>query len=375
MLFFGFLTDGYTAERHEIYLALGASQLQFFDEQRNLTDAWPYSGLRMVDDLYDGQPIRLSHASRPAACLTIVDPRFLTLLTLAVPQVCVRRRTRRRTFLPIIGWGAALAVTILGLLWWVPQLANIIAPMVPRSWEAMIGQRITEPFVRQTPVCSGAAGQAALQDLTNRLADTVSTSFPFQVTVYRSPVVNAFAMPGGRIVVFYGLISGAQSPEEVAGVLAHEMGHLVQHHPMRGLIRSLGLRLVSTAILGGFSATAASGAQIGEVLFGLSYSREDEIEADRIGADMLTRADIRGDGLIDFFIRYQGDEKVNDVAHHEENSTRNSVMALLSTHPPGYERIARLRPYMLGKREALTAVQWRALQAMCDDANDEFKRG
>jgi len=373
MMFAGFLTDGRTAERHATQIVLGASQLRFFDEQGRLTDEWSYVGLQMVDDVYESQPTRLSHMDRNAACLTIEDQRFLSILTLAVPHVCGRRRVRRRTILPIVSWGIALVVTVLGLLWWVPRLADDLAQVAPRSWEKVIGQRITETFVRQAPVCNGAAGQAALQGLTDRLAATTATPFPFQVRVYHSPVVNAFAMPGGQIVVFYGLISGAQSPEEVAGVLAHEMGHQVQHHPMRGLIRSLGLRLVSTAVLGGFSATAASGAHVGEVLFGLSYSREDETEADRIGADMLTRANIRGDGLIDFFTRYQGGDEASAASRREASSTQSHVMAFLSTHPPGHERISHVRPLMLGKRDALTAAQWKSVQAICGEASEKLR--
>lgn len=373
MIFPGFLTDGQTAERRVTHVMLGASQLRLFDEQGRLTEEWPYVGLQMVDDMYGSHPIRLSHADRGPACLTIEDRRFLSLLKLAVPHVCGRRWARRQTLFPIASWGAALAVTILGLLWWVPHLANDIAHVVPKSWEKAIGQQITETFVRRIPVCHGAAGQAALQGLTDRLAATMATRFPFQVQVYHSPVVNAFAMPGGRIVVFYGLISGAQSPEEVAGVLAHEMGHQVQHHPMRGLIRSFGLRLVSASVLGGFSATAASGAQVGEVLFGLSYSREDESEADRIGADMLTRANIRGDGLINFFTRYQGGDNAHNESHREAKSTQNPLMTFLSTHPPGHERIAHIRPLMRGKRDAMTATEWKDVQAICNKTDEEVR--
>jgi predicted Zn-dependent protease len=267
-------------------------------------------------------------------------------------------------------WGLALVFTVLGMLRWVPRLADDLIHVMPGQWEESIGQRIAATLVRQAPVCNGAAGQAALQGLTDRLAATMSPPFPFQVRVYKSPVVNAFAVPGGQIVVFSGLIGGAQSPEEVAGVLAHEMGHQVRHHPMRGLIRSLGLRMVSAAILGGFSATAASGAHAGEVLFNLSYSREDETEADRLGAGMLTRANIRGDGLIDFFTRYQRSEETRAMSRRGAHSVRNQVMAFLSTHPPGHERIARVRPLMLGQREALTAAQWKAVQAICDGTEE-----
>jgi predicted Zn-dependent protease len=193
------------------------------------------------------------------------------------------------------------------------------------------------------------------------------TATPFTVRVHRSPVVNAFALPGGHIVVFQGLVTAAQSPEEVAGVLAHEMAHQIQRHPMRGLIHAMGLRMVSGTVLGGFSAAAASGAHLGEVLFTLSYSRETETEADRIGVEILNKADIRGDGLIDFFTRYQENDETKSTHHGAKDSVEDRLMSFLSTHPPGKARIASIRALVQGKGDALTAKQWKALRAICDE--------
>ncbi len=367
MVFSGFLTDGDTAERRSLQITLGAQQLCFFDEQGRFVDEWSYTQLQVIDGLYRGQPIRLSHPNRSGACLTIEDRRVLPLLRSAVPYLRGHTRVTHASTARLFCWGLAVAMAIVGLLRGIPRLADPLARVVPMQWEQMLGQQITESFVQDAPICDDAAGQAALQVLVDRLAASAFTPFPFTIQVRSTPMVNAFALPGGRIVVFHGLVQAAQSPEEVAGVLAHEMAHQIQRHPIRGLIRSMGLRMVSGVMLGGFSVAAASGAHLGEVLFGLSYSREDEAEADRIGAAMLNRADIRGDGLIDFFTRYQGRTATKDSQQKAIDSAEEQLLSFLSTHPTGEERIATIRTLAHGKSDALTKEQWQALQAICGD--------
>ncbi|MBM4259412.1 MAG: M48 family metallopeptidase [Deltaproteobacteria bacterium] len=299
--------------------------------------------------------------------MTINDQRFLMLLHRAMPNACEERRPPRSSTTRLVSWGIAVAATVCALFWGIPRLADPLARLTPVQWEAAFGQHVNEAFVQKTPMCRGEAGGAALQSLTERLAVTMPTGAPFTVRVHRSPVVNAFALPGGYIVVFQGLISAAQSPEEVAGVLAHEMAHQVQRHPLRGLVHAMGLRMVSGTVLGGFSAAAASGAHLGEVVFTLSYSRETETEADRVGVEMLNKADIRGEGLIDFFTRYQATDEVKSAHHGVKESVEDQLMSFLSTHPPGKERIAAIRALVRGKGDALTAKQWKALRTICDE--------
>ena len=150
-------------------------------------------------------------------------------------------------------------------------------------------------------------------------------------------------------------------------MLAHEMGHQVQHHPMRGLVRSLGLRLISGGgarwVLGDCCIWSTLLERSCLVCHIVGRMKPKPIVS---GSTMLTRANIRGDGLIDFFTRYQGGNEASAASHREANSTQNHVMAFLSTHPPGHERISLIRPLMLGKHDALTAAQWKAVQAICD---------
>src|SRR5689334_7907960 len=130
--------------------------------------------------------------------------------------------------------------------------------------------------------------------------------------------------------------------------------------------------MIGGAVMGGFSIIATSGTHFGETLFSLSYNREDESEADRIGVEMLNAANIRGDGLIDFFARYQGSGEAKTPSPETLDLTQEKLMSLLSTHPPGQERIAIIRPRVRGKGDALSKEQWKALQTICDEAGEEL---
>src|SRR5690606_26348291 len=107
----------------------------------------------------------------------------------------------------------------------------------------------------------------------------------FTVSVADDPQVNAFAAPGGRIVLLEGLLREAESPDEIAGVLAHEIGHVTERHPTAAALRLLGIQALLTGIFGdGSLASAAAGA--GGLLVALSYSRDDERTADRLAAEL-----------------------------------------------------------------------------------------
>ena len=179
---------------------------------------------------------------------------------------------------------------------------------------------------------------------------------PFQVTVRVIPrkTVNAFAAPGGQVVLFSGLIEKAESPEEVAGVMAHEIAHATERHPMQSMLRAAGVFLLAALLVGDTSTLGAFASEGAKVLLVLSYSRDTEREADRIGMELLNRAGIRGDGLVHFFARLQ-----------EEAKGKDRLPVLFASHPMHAERVERLKLLATGTQAALSPKQWRALRGIC----------
>ncbi|GMV23277.1 MAG: hypothetical protein AMXMBFR57_32260 [Acidimicrobiia bacterium] len=186
-------------------------------------------------------------------------------------------------------------------------------------------------------------------DTARSLVETLTrdSRFTYQVYVAQDATPNAFALPGGIIVVHTGLIEMTSTPEELAGVLAHEVQHVELRHSLRGLIKELGLRGVWAFVMGDIGGTLAGQAAL--ELTSLQFSRDDEREADAYGFDALVRAGINPAGMPAFFKTLS-------------ESTGTQVPAFLSTHPLSAEREEALRQ-RLAEVEGRTftplpAAQW-----------------
>ena len=162
----------------------------------------------------------------------------------------------------------------------------------------------------------------------------------------------SFALPGGWVVLFRGLIEEAEAPEEVAGVLAHEIGHVVHRHGTERIFKALGVQLLVQIVMGGVSDGLMSSA--GQVLLLLSYSREDEAEADAAALDLLAAAGMRNDGLAAFFRRLA-----------EQESDLPEALRFLSTHPSLRARARDLARPQGPADPAMTPEDWQALRAIC----------
>jgi predicted Zn-dependent protease len=201
-------------------------------------------------------------------------------------------------------------------------------------------------------VCETPAGRAALDKLVERLSSVAQGRQPFRVVVVDWSLVNAFAAPGDQIVLTRGLIAKAGSPDEVAGVLAHEMGHGLELHPETGIVRALGLSAAIELMSGGSSGTLAN---IGVVLAQISYTRAAEREADAHALRLLKAASISQQGIIDFFTRVEKTER-GDALQYE----------ILRTHPQlGERRKLAETSARYPSTPALSATEWQALKAIC----------
>ena len=182
---------------------------------------------------------------------------------------------------------------------------------------------------------------------------------PFSVEVVQLPVVNAFALPGGRIIVSGKLIAEAKSPEEVAGVLAHELGHVYYRHPEAQFTRLMGMQLLLTLATGTSGGDALGG--LAGLLTILRYSRAAEAQADDFARRLMAEGGIDPSGLRDFFTRMQ--EKSGGAS---TGGILSGIGSMLSSHPGTAERIASIKPLPPGKaRIVLSAQAFHDLKAIC----------
>jgi Zn-dependent protease with chaperone function len=318
---------------------------------------WAFGELVAIVPFRPGQPLRLGHLQRPGSRLVVHDSGVVAALLRAAPQLRGGFNARRagRSAAWIAGIAAALALALYLTVQYAPQR---LAMAMPDAWRAHIGSEIEESLVQGAKRCEAAAGKAALVAMTMRLAERNAAVPPVIVNVYDIPITNAFAMAGGRIVVTRELIAKARSADEVAGVLAHEMGHVAHRDSEAQIIRATGLQLLVGLATGGGDSMFSTLASVATIL---RYSREAEAAADDFALEVLGTAAIDPMGLKGFFERVLRDERSGT------SGTWGKIFSTFDTHPGIDERIGRIRPLPPGtvSRPALDDGQWQALKAIC----------
>jgi Zn-dependent protease with chaperone function len=241
----------------------------------------------------------------------------------------VRQVRHRRRLVWGVGGGVILS-TVLGLWFGADVLVEIAVSRIPVEWEQKLGESAYRDFLTHQEVMKDGPAVAALGEITQRLTEQISNNpYKFDVTVVKSDVVNAFALPGGYVVVFTGLMKKAESGEEVAGVMSHELNHVLQRHGLERIVKNLGLMTVVAIVFGNQQGLVGMMKQFGVELLTLKFGREQETEADLTGLQLLQRAKIDPSGMIRFFERLS-----------EKDEGR---MEWLSTHPMSTARAERLK--------------------------------
>jgi Zn-dependent protease with chaperone function len=177
--------------------------------------------------------------------------------------------------------------------------------LVPKSVDLAFGEKVRTMFEEEYEVCTDSEVAEELSSLVEILRPKDS-DFQYEVKVLKNPMNNAFAIAGGKLYVFQGMLDFVDSPMELAGVMAHEISHVEKRHHIRNLIHALGTAYLVSMIVGpGFGdyEVLETLTEIGSTLFILKYSREFEEEADRSGVFLLHQAGYSAMGMANFFQR------------------------------------------------------------------------
>lgn len=216
---------------------------------------------------------------------------------------------------------------LLVLLWKSHQIAAWIADYVSIEQEQVLGELVFASATDGMKLRQTGYDYEVIKSIGERL--TQGSAYQYQWYIADTDEVNAFAVPGGYVVANTGLLKAADSAEEVAGVLAHEVQHVEQRHTLEDLIYSLGWQTSIALIVGDVSSLWLT--QAATQLNSLKFSRELEAEADLKGLEALHKAGIAPQGLVSFF------EK---LAKNEANLV---LPAFLSTHPASDQRSTMLK--------------------------------
>jgi predicted Zn-dependent protease len=223
--------------------------------------------------------------------------------------------------------GVLIVVLMLLVLGGARKLAEAAAVRLPPSMDEKLGRPSWEALKLSGQACAEPAARRYVTSLLDPLLAALGeTPFRFELMVVDAPEVNAFALPGGFIVVNSGLLAEARTGEEVAAVLAHELSHVTLRHSTKRIAGGLGVSAALALVLGfvDFGAPAYTLSHLAS----LGYGRDQEREADEQGQALLVRAGISPLGMATFF---------------ERLSSSLSPPELLSTHPDPGDRAERAR--------------------------------
>lgn len=348
--FSGELLDGQSAAVRPVTLALDIGGLHLRDpETDGSLDLWTFAGLRV--EVLGAGVLHLEHPNAPGAMLTSRDPGLQAAL--ARSGVAMRAHARgRRLLKQMVIYGAALAVLVTGVYLSLPAVSAVLARRVPLQVEAQLGVQIETFF--DDDYCRDPAAAAALEKLAARLAVAgLDGPRADRVDVIDWKMVNALTLPGGKILVTRGLLAEAEGPDELAGVLAHELEHVRQRHIMAHIIRGSILSLGWAVTVGDFSGLFMIDPSTAFALANQRFSRAAERAADagalaRLDAGRISRA-----GFAAFFRRIARDTDV--------------LPAWLSTHPASADRLAAIGAGgAKGPLEpALSDAEWQAVKGAC----------
>jgi Zn-dependent protease with chaperone function len=348
--------DGISSRRRKVTLTLAdALEIGEVGEvQERVRARWVYADIRRAD----GPPgiLRLTCAGAPSlARLEIRDASLAAEVAARCSLLDEHQATRRGTA-RIVGWSLAAVVSIVCVvLFGLPLAADRLAPLVPKPVERRIGDaaEIQMKAVFGGEPCNDAAGQAAFAKLVNRLRATAGLDDGMTAAVLPAAVPNAFALPGGKVFMLKGLLDKAKSPDEVAGVLAHELGHLKHHDHMRGLIYNGGTSFLIGLLFGdvtGSSAVIFAARSVVEA----SYSREAETGADTFAIETMHALGRSPKPAAELMFRITGKEG-------------GSPLTILASHPLTEDRLSRMtkedRPP--SGPPLLTGTEWQALKGIC----------
>ncbi|MDB5967626.1 MAG: hypothetical protein JWQ90_76 [Hydrocarboniphaga sp.] len=321
----------------------------------------PLSRLVLRNAGFDGAQLEMSWPQNVARYALLVDDAGVierlrqqppAALQPAITAVFAQRRkarVRRGLGLSAIAIWIGLPLFALLLLFLTARpLAGWLAGFVPLAQEQQLGEWVFKSQAAQLDLIENTAANAAIQQIGARLAP--GSRYTYHWHVARQPELNAFAIPGGHIVVYSGLIQAAADADELAGVLAHEIEHVELRHSLKAMMRQAGLRLAIGIVVGDFGVAGEAAGR----LSGLQFSCDSEREADVQGLARLDRAGIDPRGMLSLFAKL------------DAQAPGTAPPAWLASHPTTPERIAELRK-LIDRRSATQLqaldIDWGAVRA------------
>lgn len=349
--------DGRAAVFHEVEAELAADALRF-QHAGNVIE-WRYDELRRADD---GNGYIVLRRRTDTSERLMFGAWFDDELHAVAPQLAKPRAQGVEGRLTIGALAAGAWSVAAAFLIGVPMIAEPLAQRMPERYRTQIADISWSQVNAFTAQCDDTDEAAQiLNALAYRMMETsnVAGREDIWIIIADAEFPNAFALPDNNIIVTDELIGMAQHPDELTGVLAHEIAHIEHNHIMKNVVRQIGAGVFFDVVFGG--AGAGQAIAIASVnLAGLRYSRDDETDADARGMDYLDAAGISTVGIAHLFDR---------IEEYAKEQGAGDIPTLLSSHPASDERAVAARARARdGLAPSLNDRDWRIVRQACGGA-------
>lgn len=314
-----------------------------------------------ANDFAENDKVILKYGHYPFQYLEVNDARFVIEIKQAFPEAKFHKTTLNFIFSTGFMGLLILAVAFIGLLvvsYFVilPAAAEQIAVRVPLEWEKQLGDAAYGQMVSE---------ETKEPENTKRMNEffrllNYKTGYQVEITVVKDNVVNAFALPGGKIIVYEGILRKMDNYIELTALLSHEFSHVELKHSTKNIFRSLSSYLLLSVVFGDASGITAVVIQNADQLKQLGYSRALEEEADRNGLKLMKERKLDPQGMIGLFEALKKEEGGGEMPQ------------FLSTHPLTTERINSVKKdiikhnYQVVEDKELDSL-WRQIKSNLDN--------
>jgi len=346
--------DGRTARKQSVSVSVSREGLHFALESKG-DILWSFANIRLQKIGNNLQNLRFEYEieteeGRFVESLIVTDRDFReVIIALAPPGFSTSLRPPDLKRKIGFALGVLLIPFVLYALWIsiIPSIARSLTLKVPVAWEEKLGDTILGSMSPEESRRNAPQTQQALEEIVARLLAT-DPQQPYKIKIHlqSDSLVNAFALPGGHIIVFQGLLDQTDSAEEMAGILAHELQHVLRRHTTQAIIRSVSIYLIFSTLTGDVTGAMQTVLDTASNLGHLSMNRSMETEADRDGMLMILKAGINPAGMIQAF------QKLDDNLNSDKNQSSpddlktessSNILKYISTHPLGAERVKNLQ--------------------------------
>jgi Zn-dependent protease with chaperone function len=361
----GIYFDGVTSARHIVTVTRTTSGIEIVDHAGDPIAQWPYPRLVHLNAPAHIFRLGLRDSDRLERLEIDNDADFAHGIDLACPDIDRTDATAKTERRAAVVWSlAAIVSLVLVAFYGLPQIANQIGRLLPHEFEQHLGRvgdlRFRTAFdqePRGRPFECGDGpeefeGKQAFEALMARIAKAAGLTIPIHAVVVRRPEPNAFALAGGYVYVLQGLIDNAKDVDEVAAVVAHELGHVANRDGIRSVLQSGGLSLIFGMVLGDFVGGAAV-VVAAQMLLKAVYSRQQEAAADDFAVRTLQELGVNPRALATFLDRVARTAKTSSI---------------FLGHPSVPERVARINAIALKPERdvpLLSELEWDALRRIC----------